>query len=503
MAPFKLDNVVIIAPGSRYVNAQMGVGETPTPPKYRFPSRMFPTEHPGQFEPVKIHVRKRVKTKSSNEKEQTNGTNTETTVNGEHKPSDTPMTDAPAQDVSSTTNGEIRPTTPKNASGAATEPAVEMEEYFEEDPESDEGAVWPIVEGRIDNHACFFALMTHVFHSLSPNFNSPVIIIAPPVWTLRDYENVTKVIFQQWTSPALHIADAACLALWGIGCESGLVVDVGYEKCDITPILQGVIDHPARRASLEKCGGRSMTLKLQELLKDKGFTEDMAEQLKKSSFCEILPPGSTLPGTEIANGNDSNPAAAASTGATTSGANAKEEDGLRPGQAPRGPGEGTEAGEEDDNEGVLDVASIVARDNAAELLAKREQERAAKAASKKGGVQDMQKQVRMKNSEKPTATFTYTQKAAADEGANGTVPDGARKQEVEVGVERFMAAETMSGSYEGILDTIAWNIRSAIFACQDMAVRPVLWDHIFVCGNGSRVKGKPPRISLERCTNSC
>ena len=494
MAPpyFKLDHVILIAPGSRYVNAQIGIGETPTPPRFRFPSRMFPTDKPDQFEPVKIHVRKRVKTQSGDSRQQTNGVQADNavngTVNGEQKFTDHTMTDAPTQ-----TNGtDITDPNPAVVPHDLAESAVETEEYLEDEVDSDEGAVWPIVEGRIEDFPCFTALMTHVWHSMNANFSNPVIIVAQPAWSLRDYENMTRMVFQHWSSPALHIADAAPLALYGVGVESGVVVDVGYEKCDITPIFEEIIDHPARRVSLKNCGGRAMTRKLQQLLEKQGFTEYMAEQLKKSSICEILPPGTALPGTSSVDGSVSNPAAAASTGAIASGANAKEADGMRPGQAPRGPGAGTEAGEEEDNEGVLDVASIVARDNAAELLAKREAEKAAKAASKKGGVQEAPRQVRLRNSEKETATFTYRESIPVNAEANGDGATGSRvrKREIEIGVERLKAAETLAGEFESILETIAWNIRSSIMACQNLQARPTLWDNIVLCGNGSRVKGQ-------------
>ncbi len=497
MAPFKLENVVIIAPGSRYVNAQMGIGETPTPPRFRFPSRMFPTDQPDRFEPVKIHVRKRVKLQPGKSQEQENGVPNGTAINGTTNGEQTAPADAEMTDAASQANG----TAPMNADGTqGTATAMEMaeptgeeeEEFFEEDPESDEGAIWPIQQGRIEHFPCFAALMTHAYQSVNPNFNSPVCIVAQPSWTVRDLENLTRLVFQQWTSPALNIADAAMMAPWGIGAQHCVVVDVGYEKCDITPIYDFLVDHPARRIGLEHCGGRAMTQKLQQLLKKQGFTEDMAEQLKKSGICEILPPGSALPGKSTSNGNISNPAAAASTGATASGANAKEADGIRPGQAPRGPGLGTEVGqaEDEDKEGVLDIASIVARDNAAELLAKREAEKAAKAAAKKGGAQEAPKQVRLKNSDRDTATFTYKEAIPLDDSnGNGTTKTRVRKREIEVGVERFMAAEPLAGEYEGILETIASNIHSSIMAHQNLHARSALWDNILVCGNGSRVKG--------------
>jgi actin-related protein 9 len=482
MAPFKTESIIIIAPGSRVTSAQMGVPETPTPPRYQFPSRMFPSSVPGQYDPVKSFVRKRVKASPpSASQEQTNGVQNGTIPNGEQKE-----------------KADVEMTKPGGQANGTAESVEEMEEYIEEDPLSDEGAVWPIVQGRIVNKQCFAALLTHVFQSCNPNFNSPVMIVAQPAWSIADYEFITRLVFQQWTSPALHIADAASVALWGIGAETGLIVDVGYEKCDITPIYQFIIDHTARRAAIPGCGGRDMTLKLQELLQKQDFTEDMAEQLKKSNICEILPVGVELPTSQKTVEPVANPAAAASTGATASGADAKDVDGGRPGQAPRGPGVGTEVGqgEEEDNEGVLDIASIVAKDNAAELLAKREQEKAAKAAAKKGGAQEPPRQIRLKNSEKDKAMFSYRQIVPIDTVANGNGESRLRKQDTEVGIERFLAMEPLRGESMGVLQKIAVNIHGAILSSTNLQARPTLWDNIIVCGNGSRIKGESSELSL-------
>jgi actin-related protein 9 len=485
MVQFKQDHIVIISPGSRYVSAQVGVGESPTPPRFRIPSRMFPTDDLEVWDPVKVRVKRRVKKPEVvNSGIATNAT----TINGEHSNvSDVNVTDGPAP----TDNPTVVANGTDGVGNEANRPQhIEYEEYLEEDPDSDEGAEWPIEQGVIVNMPCFLALMQHVWRLLNPPFHSPAIVIAQPVWSMRDYEQITRLAFQNWNVPALHITDSGLMGLYGVGLESGLTVDIGYDKADITPVLQSNIDQMARRFSLKGCGGNSMTKILQQRLKNQGFDEDMAEQLKKSNICEILPIGTSLPSSEV---KVSNPAAAASTGATASGVNAKEADGMRPGQTPRGPGAGTEVGEgdDDDNEGVLDVASIVARDNAAELLAKREQEKAAKAAAKKGGVQDAPKQVRLKNSEKEKATFTYKE-SITDDGSIKNLDEKSRlrKREIEVGIERFMAAESINDGDMGILETIAWNIYNTIMAVQNISARPMLWDNILVCGNGSRIKGK-------------
>ena len=414
-----------------------------------------------------------------------------TTSNGDHKEADTQMTDGVATE---STNGQTE--IPVQSS---TEQAAQVEEKiqttYEDDFQDREGAVYPIQGGHIVNFPCFFALLWHVYNTVSPPFHSPVLLVSQPCWTARDHEILTQFFFEHFKIPAFCIVDAALTATYAYGVQNAIVVDVGYDKCDVTAVIDYAVNQLGRAAALEGCGGRSMTRRLCQLLQNKDFTEDMAEQLKRSAICEILPLGISLPNASQ-NGEVINPAAAASTGALDSGANAKDMDGLRPGQAPRGPGLGTEVGEEggngedDDNEGVLDVAAIVAKDNAAELLAKREQERAAKELARKGRLAEAARPMRLKNSEREKATFSYEEVGSVDRTDPGSSPNRKRKREVEVGVERFGAASPVPGESEGIIDKIAAAIHSTVSTYPDASQRSALWDNLIVLGQGSKIRGE-------------
>lgn len=373
----------------------------------------------------------------------------------------------------------------------------ETAETFEDDLWSTEGAVYPIREGRIENWSCFFALLSHIYNMMSPPFHMPVLFVAQPCWTSRDHERITQFVFETWKVPAFCLMDAALTACYAYGVQTALVLDVGHGKCDVTAVTDFQVNDVGRGIAIPDCGGHAMTKRLQQVLENKGFTEDMAEQLKRSPICEILPVGVEFP-KGAANGAAPNPAAAASTGALDSGVNAKDLDGLRPGQAPRGPGIGTMVGEEggndneEENDGVLDVAAIVARDNAAELLAKREKEKAEKAAAKKGAAADAAKAVRLRNWERERASFTYVEFIPVEESstAEGERQSRKKRREIEVGVERFMAATPLPGVGEGIIDTIAEAIHHTVMSVPDMALRSTLWENLIVLGNGSRIRGK-------------
>ncbi|KAL1613526.1 Actin-like protein arp9 [Diplodia seriata] len=477
MPPFKDEQLIIIAPGSHTTLAQLGLPESLTPARLRIKSRMFTAEKEGEWEPYKVRRKDGVKPEAS------------------------------------------------DAQNATSDDDV----IYEEDHDSDEGAVWPMVEGRIVNWPCFFALMTHVYNALNPPFHTPILLVGQPAWTPKEKERLTQFFFEKFKMPAFTIMDSATAIAYAYGTQSATIVDVGYQKADVTAISDFIMHETGRAISVPDCGGDAMTQRLLELLKPKGLNREMCEQLKKNAICEILPPNTPLPGSgESGAEPPSNPAAAASTGATGSGP-----DGAATiGNGPRGPGVDTEVGEEakedEESEGVLDVASIVTSGKMNELLAKKEKEKQEKAAAKKKGAdaarEAANKPGRLPNAKRERVTFLYEDHAllsalkdttsgqqladaaaALDEGShrkgdneggdamtgiesNGAVsaPAGTRgpiRREIEVGVERFQAA---SG---GILERLADTIHRTVSAVDEVNKRSELWDSLIIVGNGAKVRG--------------
>jgi actin-related protein 9 len=407
------------------------------------------------------------------------------------------------------------------------------EVIYEEDRVSEEGAVWPIQEGKIVDWSCFFALITHVYNALNPPFHTPILLITQPVWTPKEHEKLTQFFFEKFKTPAFGLVDAALATSWAYGVHTSTVVDVGKDKVDVTAISEFIPHTQGRVMSLSGCGGESLTQGLLKKLKSKGLNREMCEQLKKSPICEILPPDVALPGTKGAVEQEiiTNPAAAASTGALGSGPAAAS----AIGNAPRGPGVDTEVGDDataEEDEGVLDVASIVAGGKMNEYLAKKEKEKQEKATAKKKGnaeaAANAVKPVRLPNSKREKVTFLYEDHALLDnlknmnlgserlaeaqsrldegpqrkaeeaaegeptsaiepngtgEQGTGTVRAGSIRREIEVGTERFLAAE------DGVLERIADAVHRAISSVDVVSKRSELWDNLVVCGNGSRVRG--------------
>ncbi|THV76616.1 actin-like ATPase domain-containing protein [Aureobasidium pullulans] len=472
MAPFKDEQILIIAPGSRTTLAQLGLPESLTPARFRIRSCMFPAEKPGEFEPNKVRRK-----------------------------------DAPPAD------GDSEP-------------------EYEEDVLSEQGAVWPIQQGRIVDWDCFFALVDHVYRNINPPFHTAVLLIAQPTWTPKEHEKIAQFIFEKLKPPAFGLMDAASATLYAYGVSTATIVDVGYEKADVTAISDYLVHDTGRALSVPSCGGEAMTERLFQLLASRGFSKEVCEQLKKNPICEILPPDVELPSENAPASADqpSNPAAAASTGAEGSGPGQRTTTAAL-GETPLGPGPGTQVGSEqqdgEDNEGVLDIASIVTGGNMTEFLERKEKEKAERLAAKKKGTEAGSagaKPAKLPNSKRLKNTFVYedhnlrdamkqqnysdkqiadmqaavdvgtAKKSDADAGdGDRLVSDGAQddlhahggaiRREAEVGIERFQAATG------GILDRLAAVIYRTVSSVEEVGKRSELWDSLIIVGNGSKVRG--------------
>ncbi|KAF2153649.1 actin-like ATPase domain-containing protein [Myriangium duriaei CBS 260.36] len=472
MPAFKDDQLLIIAPGSQTTLAQLGLPESLTPARYRFRSCMFPAEKQGEFEPNK--VRRKVKSSAIG------------------------------------SNAEGEGVVPTQGTGQ------EDEEEYEEDFVSEDGAVWPIKSGQVVDWPAFFALVSYIYNTINPPFHTPVLFVAEPVWTARELERITQFFFEKFKIPAFALMDSAVATSYGFGLENAIIVDVGQDKADVSAIAGFMLHSTGRAIAVPNCGGEAMTQRLVELLGGKKFTRDMCEQLKKSPICEILPSDSEIPRATPSSGDKDthvNPAAAASTGGNEPSATATV-DSTRAAGEEAGVGKGTD----EDNEGVLDIASIVTGGKMNEFLESKEKEKVEKAekaaAKKKGGdASGAAKVQRQPNSKRFKNTFIYDDKALhnalKDMNASGTqmaemqaVMDGAgakksgdangasshnnsgpMKREIEVGIERFQAA---SG---GLLDRLADAVFRTVSSVEEVERRSDLWNSLVIVGNGSKIRG--------------
>ncbi|EJT78345.1 hypothetical protein GGTG_03446 [Gaeumannomyces tritici R3-111a-1] len=337
------DQVLVICPGSKTTMAQLGCGDL-TPPAHRIPTRMFGDDESDGYRPFFVEKRKKA-----------------------------------------------------SAGGANGVDQADEYEYIE-DPDSDEGAVYPIRAGRIVNMAAFLAFLDYVHGLLTTTFhNTPIMLMASPQWTRPDCEAIARYIFEKTKTPALCLIHSAVATQYGLKWPSMTVVDIGFEKVDVTCIYDSKVvgyrqvsdpldGEPGEAIS----GGEVFTRKLLGLLKDKEFTYEMVEQLKKSHICEVLPYVPDAPKLmELPKENATQAASAAPPPSTVIQEAQDVPDTLEPARPPLPvPDADEDMGTGDDkpaetDDGVLDVASIVTSGQTKEFLAKKEKEKVEKIKAKK------------------------------------------------------------------------------------------------------------------------
>lgn len=396
------------------------------------------------------------------------------------------------------------------------------------------------------NMEAFLAFLDHVHGLLTTTYhNTPIVLMASPQWSRPDCETIARYIFEKTKTPALCLLHSAIAAQYGLKWPTMTVVDIGFEKVDVTCIYDNIIvshrDLGYPNPDREISGGEVFTQKLLALLKDKDFTYDMAEQLKKSSqLCEVLPYAAEQP--ELMELPTEGGAAIGALG--TAGL-----DGPRPDELARSaPAIAGVEGDDDKeaDEGVLDVANIVTSGNAREFLAKKEKEKQEKTKTKRGKAAEAEpaaaRAVRLPNSKRKFSIFHYEElvhedvqvpvasgapiaqleaamaaetlaaPAAADgtevktEGVDSTATVEAPaapaepeettterrtkrvRRDIEVGLERFQFADRAE------IDRIAETIYRTVQGVDEVYKRSGCWEHIVFVGNGSRLKGLKENI---------
>ncbi|KAG5996601.1 hypothetical protein E4U43_002828 [Claviceps pusilla] len=361
-AKWREEQILIICPGSRTTMAQLGCTEL-TPPTHRLPTRMF--RDGDKWRPYYTFQRTKV-------------------VNG-----------------------------------------VETEEWVE-DVDADTDAVWPIQGGRIIHMDAFLAFLEHVHGLLTTTYhNTPIMLMASPQWTRPDCEAIAQYVFEKTRTPALCMIHSGLATQYGLKWPNMTVIDIGYEKVDVTAIHDGRVvnqtDLGCSGSERQISGGEVFTRRLHALLEAKNFTHDMAEQLKRSAICEVLP---YAPGEE-----DLIELPKDNTASTMPGADAAVK-GAAESVKPSGElgGEDLESENACDlattttttlaapvDDGVLDVAAIVTSGQTKEFLARKEEEKEKEKkkpgrkpkAQQEAEAASSAKPVRLPNSKRKVTTFYY------------------------------------------------------------------------------------------------
>ncbi|ORY84413.1 actin-domain-containing protein [Protomyces lactucae-debilis] len=291
----------------------------------------------------------------------------------------------------------------------------------------------PLVAGKVADWKALVALLSHILYTLTGKepilqpVGNPVLVMCPPCWSPTERERLTQLFFQTFRVQAFMAADPAVASLFACSSLSGLVIDIGHEKTDVTGVFESIISHPSRQ-TVSQLGGRQITEHLlsllrasppldqatQQSLSASEITLELAEEIKCSDICEVPL------------GNIQQPAA-------TKGAT--------------------------EDEGVLDIAAVVASGKTREYLARAEAEKRNEGGKKQQVI--------------PNAQLSHN--TLLLKSGRTIVVDGAR----------FKAAERVLSSNE--LAEAIWS--TVNHPTIEASRRHELWENIVIVGLGARISG--------------
>ncbi|KAG9070775.1 hypothetical protein KI688_008315 [Linnemannia hyalina] len=174
-----------------------------------------------------------------------------------------------------------------------------LTEAMQQYPESELTVSTPIQDGIVKDWAAMEALWRHVlFRELGIKRSrnaSPVLMVVPTDWTKEEHERITQIFFENFNVPGLYLAEEPLMTLYGCAAVTGLVIDIGHNSTEITPILDTQIQRHAIQSI--PLAGSDIDKHFLELLKgdaqlarEYGEPLDLefARHLKESGICQVL-----------------------------------------------------------------------------------------------------------------------------------------------------------------------------------------------------------------------
>ena len=163
--------------------------------------------------------------------------------------------------------------------------------YVGEDALSKRGILrlrYPVDCGVVISWEDMEAIWSHIFYNelaVSPEDN-PVLLTEPPMNPKANREEMTRIMFEAFSVPALHVAPQPVLSMYASRRTTGVVVQSGHGVTCAAPICEGFL-LPHATLSSPVAGGR-LSEYFEQLLFEKGWTitsreheilQDMKEKL--------------------------------------------------------------------------------------------------------------------------------------------------------------------------------------------------------------------------------
>lgn len=130
---------------------------------------------------------------------------------------------------------------------------------------------YPIEHGIVTDWYGIEKIWHHTFYNelrVEPE-EHPVLLAEPPLNPKAHREEMTQIMFENFTIPALYVANQSVLSLYSSGLTTGIVIDSGDGVSHTVPVDEGyALPHAILRLNL---AGRDLTNYLMKLLTERGF----------------------------------------------------------------------------------------------------------------------------------------------------------------------------------------------------------------------------------------
>ncbi|KAH3679034.1 hypothetical protein WICMUC_001229 [Wickerhamomyces mucosus] len=170
--------------------------------------------------------------------------------------------------------------------------STDKEGIFTSENQDESKVIYPIVKGEIVNIKAFNFFLKLIYRSILKensnhgNNNIPLLLISSSKWSRINIELITQYVFETIELNAFAILPSALATLFAYGGQpNSLVIDIGKDKTEITPIIDySIVKHAV---TIIPFGGQTINEELIKILSN-SLSIDQIESLKKSDIYEIL-----------------------------------------------------------------------------------------------------------------------------------------------------------------------------------------------------------------------
>lgn len=149
--------------------------------------------------------------------------------------------------------------------------------------------------GHIHDFDAMTGLWEYAFEKLSiVSEGNSVLLTEPVLCSAEHHQKMGEIFFEAFNVDEIHISITGLLAMYGIGKNSGAIVDIGDGMIQVVPMDEGHLQRTAIRRV--EFGGMELTMYLQRLLCDIGYPltsrEDflLCRKLKEEyCYCSLDP----------------------------------------------------------------------------------------------------------------------------------------------------------------------------------------------------------------------